>query len=105
MLKHLKVEVFVQEKDVVRIANVLNEEGIIKEGNYDYVFVLTNVKGHFRPIEGADPYCGEIGIVNEVDEIKMEFRIREEDLEKSRKIIEINHSYEEPVINYIPLVE
>ncbi|MBP2024600.1 hypothetical protein [Peptoniphilus stercorisuis] len=105
MLNHLKIEVFIPEEYVVEIVNGLNESNVLREGNYDYVFATTKVKGHFRPIEGANPFSGEIGVVHECDEVKMEFRIKEEDLDEVRKIIEIKHPYEEPIINIIKLIE
>lgn len=105
MSKHLKIEVYVPEEYVVNIVNGLNESNILKEGHYDYVFATTKVKGHFRPIEGANPFLGEIGVVQECDEVKMEFRIREEDLLDVKKIIELKHPYEEPIINIIELID
>lgn len=105
MSKHYKVEVFVPEEYVVDIVNGLNGNSILKEGHYDYVFATSKVTGHFRPIEGANPFIGEIGVVQECEEIKMEFNIRAEDLREVRKIIESKHPYDEPVINFIELVD
>lgn len=105
MTKYVKVEVFVPEDYVVNIANALNAKDIIREGCYDYVFGVSNVKGHFRPIDGANPFSGKIGVVNEVDEVKMEFRIKYEDINEVKKIIEREHPYEEPVVNYIALID
>ncbi|EFI41711.1 hypothetical protein HMPREF0629_00335 [Peptoniphilus sp. oral taxon 386 str. F0131] len=103
--KHLKVEVFIPKEYVVKVANALNERDILKEGHYDYVFALSEVRGHFRPIEGANPFNGEIGVVSELDEVKMEFRIRENDLADVKRIIELNHPYEEPVVNVYELID
>ncbi|WP_420836566.1 hypothetical protein [Anaerosphaera multitolerans] len=104
MAKFLKIELFIPEEYVVKLANALNENSILKYGNYDYVFTTSKVVGNFRPIEGANPNIGEIGVVSEVDEVKMEFRIVEEDLEEVKKIVELIHPYEEPVVNIIKLV-
>lgn len=105
MTKHLKVEIFVPEEYVVNIVNGLNEKDMLKEGNYDYVFATSKVSGNFRPIEGANPFSGEIGVVAKCEEIKMEFRIKSEDLDELRKIIELKHPYEEPVINIMELID
>ena len=105
MSKYFKVEVFVPEEYVVNIVNGLNANDILKEGNYDYVFATTKVKGHFRPIEGANPFKGEIGVVHECDEIKMEFRVSEEDLDEVKKVIELKHPYEEPIVNIMELFD
>lgn len=103
-MKYLKVEVFIPEGYVVEFANRLNEEGLLKDGNYDYVFATSKVKGHFRPIEGATPFIGEIGRVCEVEEIKIEFRIKDIYLDKLKDIISVVHPYEEPVVNIIELI-
>lgn len=103
-MKYFKVEVFIPEDYVVEFANRLNEEGLLKDGNYDYVFATSKVRGHFRPIEGSSPFIGEIGQVCEVDEIKIEFRIKSCDLDKLKDIVEVVHPYEEPVVNIIELI-
>ncbi|WBW49966.1 hypothetical protein O6R05_08165 [Peptoniphilus equinus] len=101
---YIKVEVIVPEDSVVGVVNALNETDILNQGNYDYVFQTSRVRGHFRPIEGANPTVGEIGVVSDVDEVKIEFRIRETDLERTDRLLRKIHPYEEPVINYIALM-
>lgn len=102
-MSYLKVEIFIPEDFVVELANDLNEADIFRDGNYDYTFSLTKVEGHWRPLEGADPYDGIIGQVQTREEMKMEFRIAEEDREEVQRIIDRIHPYEVPVVNYIPL--
>lgn len=103
-MNYLKVELFIPEEYVVEMANELNESDILQEGNYDYCFSVTETIGHWRPLEGANPYEGEIGVVSQEKEIKMEFRIREEDREEVQHIIDRVHPYEKPVINYLSLI-
>ena len=43
--------------------------------------------------------------IEEVQESKLEFRIRREDLEETMRIIKENHPYEVPVINVIELID
>jgi hypothetical protein len=62
------------------------------------------VKGCWRPLPGADPYDGEIGILTEADEYKVEVCCKMELLEKTIKAIKAIHPYEVPVINAIPLI-
>lgn len=102
-MTYLKVEVFIPRKNVVELANELNENGFLQEGFYDYAFSTTLAMGHWRPLEGANPYDGEIGVVKEAEEIKMEFRIKEEEREDVHRIINRVHPFETPVINYIVL--
>ncbi len=100
----LKVEVLIPEANVIELANELNEHGLLAEGNYDYAFNTTRVMGHWRPMEGANPYDGEVGVVIQKEEIKMEFRIEASKREEVHRIIDRIHPYEVPVINYLPLL-
>lgn len=102
-MKFLKVEVFIPKEFVTQLANELNENGVLEFDNYDYVFSTTPVIGRFRPLEGANPYLGAIGKVEEVEEMKMEFRIEERYLEEVLRIVDLVHPYETPVINVIEL--
>lgn len=103
-LEYIKVEIYIPEEYVVELANELNENGILLEGNYDYSFSTMSSIGHWRPLEGADPFDGEIGVVSSKEEIKMEFRIRAEDKEEVRRIVDRVHPYETQVMNFIPLL-
>jgi len=72
--------------------------------NYDRVFMYWPVKGTWRPLPGADPFNGTVGKIELADEIRVEFAVKEKDLEKVvGKIAEV-HPYEEPAIDVIPMV-
>lgn len=103
-MKYLKVEFYVPIENVTSIIDAINDAGLIKEGNYDYCYAYSPVKGHFRPLDGSKPYIGQTGIVEEVDEVKVEFRIESQFKDIALKLIEDNHPYEVPVINFIALV-
>lgn len=102
-MSYLKVEIFVPKKYVIELANDLNEADLLTEGCYDYAFSTMEVEGHWRPLEGANPFDGTVGQVQAKPEVKMEFRISEEDREEVQRIIDRVHPYEVPVVNYIPL--
>ena len=104
-MKHLKVEVYIPEDFAIKLANALNEKDFLKEGHYDYAFSTTEVTGYWRPLEDASPYEGEIGVVSKQKELKMEFRILEEDQVEVVRTIKMIHPYETPAINFFPLLE
>lgn len=103
-MKFIKVEVFLPAYNKEKVISALNKEDILKYGSYDNVYSETIVKGHFRPLEGANPTEGKIGEVCDIEEIKLEFRIKKEDKERTLRIIKDNHVYEEAVINMIELL-
>lgn len=102
-MKYVKIEVFVPEDNEKEIIEGVNN--FLKDNNYDYVYSSTKVKGHFRPLEGADPYLGNVGKVEEVDEVKLEFRIKRENLKEVYEIIKREHPYEVPIINAMELID
>jgi hypothetical protein len=61
------------------------------------------VQGSYRPLEGANPFEGTIGVVSEGTEYKMEINCKREQVNNAIKIIKSIHPYEEPLINVIPL--
>ena len=104
-MKHVKIEIFIPRENSRKLIDKINEAWYLKEENYDYCNAETYVLGHFRPIEGANPYIGSLNKIEEVQESKLEFRIRREDLEETMRIIKENHPYEVPVINIIELID
>ncbi len=101
----IKVEVYIPEEYVFSLMKAINDGGYIKEGNYDYTFSETLVRGHWRPRKGAKPFSGEEGEISSENEIKLEFRIRKNSVGLVRDLIKEHHPYEVPVINFIPLLE
>lgn len=100
----LKVEFFVPANHLEAIIEALNKVELLTEENYDYCYSYTPVKGHFRPLKDANPFIGEVQRIEQVDELKVEFRIQAKAKEEALSIIKEYHPYEVPVINFIKLV-
>lgn len=94
-----KFEVYIPESHVTLLIDALNEKQLLREGNYDSAYCSYPVTGHWRPLEGANPYDGEIGTLKTSHEIKIEFRTSEMNAEIAYDIIRAIHPYEVPVIN------
>lgn len=58
-----------------------------------------------RPLEGSNPFDGEVGTKCEGVECKIEIRCRWEYVKSTIKVIKEIHPYEEPLINIIPINE
>ena len=102
-MEFYKLEVFIPVEHVEPIVEALNEAGFIREGDYDYCYATSLVKGHFRALEGAKPFIGSKHEVVEVDEIKLECRIPAERRTEVEAIVRLAHPYEVPVMNFIVL--
>lgn len=72
--------------------------------HYDRTFAIYPVTGTWRPLEGSNPYKGRTGEIETASEMRIEFAVKREQIERViSKIAEI-HPYEEPCIDVIPLI-
>ena len=102
--KEVKIEIYVPKEYIIKLRDELNKINACKIGNYDNVISITNVTGYWRPLEGSNPFNGELGKICQGEECKMEIRCKKEYCKNSIKIIKEIHPYEEPLINVIPIV-
>lgn len=99
----VKLEIFAPQEYTLNIRDALAKVGVGVIGNYDHCVAVTPVRGYFRPVEGANPFDGEVGKISEVAEYKLEVNCRRELVKDAIMAIKSVHPYEEPLINIIPL--
>ena len=99
----VKLEIFVPQEYALPIRDELAKIGVGVIGNYDHCVALTPVQGYFRPMEGANPFEGEVGNISEVAEYKVEVNCKRELVNDALGVIKRVHPYEDPLINVIPL--
>lgn len=102
--KLCKLEVYVPKECAEQLMKALGELGVGKVGDYDHCFSLTEVTGFWRPLEGANPFEGEVGQLSSAPEVKLETRLDAALVEQAVQAIKRVHPYEEPVINILPLL-
>lgn len=98
-----KLEIFAPQEHTLTIRDALAEIGVGVIGNYDHCVAISPVTGYFRPLEGANPFDGEIGKIKETVEYKLEVNCKRELVKGAIEAIKRVHPYEEPLINVIPL--
>lgn len=100
----VKIEVYLPAENLeeMRIALTRAKAGII--GNYDNVFAVTQVTGHWRPLEGAHPFQGKLGEIEIASEIKLEINCHRKHVSAALQAIRLAHPYEEPLIRVIPIL-
>ncbi|WP_446897280.1 cytochrome C biogenesis protein [Clostridium sp. LBM24168] len=104
-VENYKIETFIPEEYVDRLRESLNAVGALSiGGNYDSCISVSKVTGYWRPLEGANPFEGEIGKVSMEEECKVEFCCKSDLAKKAVETIKRVHPYEEPVINILPLL-
>jgi hypothetical protein len=101
----IKVETYIPESHVEELRNKLNQIGALTiEDIYDNCITTSKVTSYWRPLEGANPFLGEIGVLSKEEEIKIEFCCNSNLMDKVGKVIEEVHPYEKPVIIIIPII-
>ena len=68
----VKLEIFIPEEYIEPLREALHAAGAGRVGNYDHCMSATQVLGYWRPLEGAEPYQGKIGEIEEGKECKVE---------------------------------
>ena len=100
----IKLEIFIPKSHFPTLQDTLRSVNAGVVGNYDSVLSYSTVRGTWRPLPGANPYDGTVGILCEGEEYKVEVCCLAENLAKTITAIKAIHPYEEPVINAIPLL-
>jgi hypothetical protein len=104
IFQEVKLEIYIPETSIKHLQEVLHQVHAGHIGNYDHCLSITNVRGYWRPLEGANPFQGHIGDITEGTECKVEVRCQRDFVSDALKAIRRIHPYEEPLINVIPLV-
>lgn len=110
-LASFKIETFMKCKLVVTVpvthADILRDAigktGLDCVGNYGYCSFSTKGVGRFLPLDGANPTIGERGILEAVEEERIEISCMREGVVGIIAAIRAVHPYEEPVIDVYSL--
>ncbi|MGR6836320.1 Nif3-like dinuclear metal center hexameric protein [Syntrophomonas erecta] len=98
-----KLVVFVPTTHLEMVRAAVNKAGAGYIGNYsDCSFRMAGV-GTFCPREGTHPFIGKQGVVEEVDEYRLETIVYQSDLSKVIRAMEAVHPYEEVAYDIYPL--
>ena len=103
-IKKVKIFVTVPTDYVERVRDAVCTAGAGVIGNYSFCTSSTKCVGTFKPDNKANPFIGKSGILEFVEEEKLEFIC---DCEKVKQVINklrSVHPYEEPAIDIIPLL-
>lgn len=72
-------------------------------GNYSHCSFSTFGEGTFLPNHLANPFIGKSGVLEKVDEVKIETIVRSADLDKVVSKMRSLHPYEEPAYDVFPM--
>jgi hypothetical protein len=101
--ENVKIVVFVPETHTDVVREALGRAGAGKIGNYSFCTFSTKGVGRFRPDEGAKPFIGEVGKLEEVIEERIETVCSREKLSGVIDAIRKVHPYDEIAMDIYPL--
>ena len=90
-----KLAVYVPNTHVDKVKNALSDAGAGHIGNYSHCSFTTNGIGSFKPLENTNPYIGNIGEVELVEEVKIETIVPQRILGGVISSMIKSHPYEE----------
>lgn len=101
--KLYKIAIYVPEGMEGKVLESLAKAGAGHIGNYSCCSFRSQGIGTFKPEEGSNPYIGKKGIVEEVNEYKLETIVPEKALKRVLKEVIKVHPYEEPAYDIFEL--
>lgn len=104
-IKKVKIFVTVPFENVEQLRNAVCQAGAGIINNYSYCTFSTKGSGTFLPNQNANPFIGEVGKLENVEEIKLEFVCEVEKVKNVIDCLRKNHLYEKPAIDIVPLLD
>ncbi|MFY7003229.1 NGG1p interacting factor NIF3 [Acinetobacter pittii] len=101
----LKLIYYVPDSHLESTKQAIFSAGAGGIGNYEHCAWQVKGIGQFKPVKGADPYIGELGELEQVDEWRVETIVIEENAKAVAKALKANHPYEEPAFEFIQIIE
>ncbi|HBG28343.1 MAG: Nif3-like dinuclear metal center hexameric protein [Planctomycetes bacterium GWF2_41_51] len=103
--ENYKLVIFVPVKSLQKVADAVFKAGAGWIGNYSHCSFNSTGLGTFVPLEGAKPAIGNIGEIENVEEIKFETIVPMGKINDVVKAIYTAHPYEVPAFDVINLNE
>jgi hypothetical protein len=91
-----KLAFFVPPSHVEQVKNALFAAGAGRIGAYDRCSWQVLGNGQFRPLDGSQPFIGQAGEVEQVQEWKVELVVADELLSQAVAALKDSHPYEVP---------
>jgi hypothetical protein len=99
-----KLVVFVPATHAGAVRAALAASGAGALGNYDSCSFSASGVGRFRPLAGAKPHIGTIGVLEEVPEERIETEVSASRLGDVLRAVRGAHCYEAPAVHVSPIL-
>ncbi|GFM61025.1 YqfO family protein [Pseudomonas capsici] len=91
-----KLAFFVPASHVEQVKNAVFAAGAGRIGAYDHCSWQVLGQGQFRPLDGSQPFIGQSGVVETVEEWKVEMVVADEFIHQAVMALKQSHPYETP---------
>ncbi|WP_448106457.1 NGG1p interacting factor NIF3 [Pseudomonas azerbaijanoccidentalis] len=91
-----KLSFFVPDSHVEVVKSAVFAAGGGRIGDYDHCAWQVLGQGQFRPLDGSQPFIGEAGQVEQVEEWKVELVVADELIHSVVAALKQSHPYETP---------
>lgn len=100
----VKFVFFVPESHLETVKSAVFAAGAGRQGQYDCCAWQVKGQGQFRPLAGSQPFIGQVGHVEVVDEYRVEMLCPLDAVDSVQNALRLAHPYEEPAFEFIPLL-
>lgn len=101
--KQVKLIVFSPESHTQKIIGTIKNYSLGSKNRYDSCTFRSSGIGTFRPLEGSNPFIGELERLESVKEDRIEMTLLKRDLNKIIELIKEVHPYEEMAYDIYPI--
>jgi hypothetical protein len=91
-----KLAFFVPPSHVEQVKSALFAAGAGRIGAYDSCSWQVLGQGQFRPLDGSQPFIGQTGQIEQVEEWKIELVVADELIQQAVAALKHSHPYETP---------
>lgn len=98
-----KIVVFVPNEAATEVVNAMCEAGAGRLGDYDHCSYQMQGEGHYRALDGAMPWAGEVGQPHTEPEVRVEVLVNKALCGKVVAAMLKAHPYQEPAFDIIAL--
>lgn len=100
-----KICFFVPPSHLETVKQAIFNAGAGKMGDYDNCCWQVLGTGQFRPLSGSQPYIGEQGKVEKVEEYRVELLCAAECIKATVDALRDAHPYEEPAFDVLQVID
>lgn len=98
-----KITFYVPESHLEAVKAALFEAGAGRMGDYDQCAWQVKGQGQFRPLPGSDPFLGEQGRLEAVEEYRVEMICADDRMQAAVAALRRSHPYETPAFDLVKL--